>query len=772
MTGEVERLSGKLGIDTTDFKTALSAANRELRVLESGFKASAASLGDWTQSATGLESRVKSLTSQIDIQQAKVAALAEEHQRLVRENGENSRAAQDAEIKLNKETETLGKMQNELSGTEASLAEMTSGEEETGDAADEMGDQVEESGSKVETFKSILSGVGAVTKTVITGVLAVGAAAITAIASMAGLGINAATTAEQFADLSTKTGISAESLQEWNYASDILGTSLDTVTGAQARLVRSMSAAQEQSGAFNEKLAEANANDWDSLEAGDVVLGDMAAAFERLGVSVTDSNGNLRDSEAVFGDALEALGGVGNEAERDALAMQIFGKSAQELNPLIKAGKDEIAALKDEAHEMGAVMSEEDVAAAAEFKDSLDGLKLGFQGIVAQIGLAFLPGLSGVTDQAKGYLTDLVSIVQGSGGDVGKIAQGVGGLLGEIVTDLAGQAPELLNVGLGLIQSILTAITSALPTLLPAAVEILTSLINFIVQALPMLISAGVPLILTLVQAIIENLPMLIEAALQAIIALANGLTQSLPTLIPAIVQALVTIVQTLVENLPMLINAALQLILALAKGLVAAIPILYPAIPKIYTAIFNALIAALPMIGQAALQLLQTLGTGIMNALPIIGKAAGDIITALGEGIKKLIPTLGNVGKNLLDGIWIGIKNNFSNFLSNVLGIFGSVVNAIKKLLGIASPSKVFAGIGRNLVAGLSSGYADAFGGFDRQVAASVRELTLKAMVGGPSSSGTSSTQTNSYDIFGNVIIQGDTKPGSLGGELRARRF
>ncbi len=165
MAGEVERLSGKLGLDTTDFKTAIAAANRELRVLESGFKASAAALTDWTTDATGLENRVKTLTSQIDIQKTKVAALTAEHQRLVDEHGENSRAAQDAEIKLNKETETLNKMQVELEGTEEDLQAMREGTDEAGESAEEMGEQVEDGTSKVETFKGAIAGMGAVAAT-------------------------------------------------------------------------------------------------------------------------------------------------------------------------------------------------------------------------------------------------------------------------------------------------------------------------------------------------------------------------------------------------------------------------------------------------------------------------------------------------------------------------------------------------------------------------------------------------------------------------------
>src|SRR5690349_450049 len=134
-----EKVSGKVGLDPSEFKNGIAQMNRDLRVLESGFRASAASLGDWSDSATGLELRIKSLNSQMDVQQKKVAATRAEYERIKAEKGETSRAAQDLEIKLNKETETLGKMQAELNQDTEALNEMTQGEEEAGNAADEMG---------------------------------------------------------------------------------------------------------------------------------------------------------------------------------------------------------------------------------------------------------------------------------------------------------------------------------------------------------------------------------------------------------------------------------------------------------------------------------------------------------------------------------------------------------------------------------------------------------------------------------------------------------
>src|SRR5512139_94471 len=111
-------LIGKVGLDVTDFKAGIASLNREIRVIESGFRATAAGLDDWGKSATGLEARIKALNSEITIQQQKVAALEAEYKKVAAEKGENSRAAQDLQIRLNKENETLGKMTLELGKTE------------------------------------------------------------------------------------------------------------------------------------------------------------------------------------------------------------------------------------------------------------------------------------------------------------------------------------------------------------------------------------------------------------------------------------------------------------------------------------------------------------------------------------------------------------------------------------------------------------------------------------------------------------------------------
>ena len=201
-------------------------------------------------------SALRALQSRSTSSDVKVNALAEEHQRLAQENGANSRAAQDAEIKLNKETETLNKMQRELDDTqEASLQGMTEEEKNAGEAAEDLGDQVDDSGNKMERFQGVLGGIGKIVAGVVVALAALAAAAIAAAVGIGKIVFDAAEAAGELVDLSTQTGISTTRLQELKYAGDQVGTSLETITGSQAKLVRSMDTAQEQGPGLCQKIA-------------------------------------------------------------------------------------------------------------------------------------------------------------------------------------------------------------------------------------------------------------------------------------------------------------------------------------------------------------------------------------------------------------------------------------------------------------------------------------------------------------------------------------
>lgn len=701
-----DALKSKLGLDTTDFKTQLSTINREIRVVESGFRASAASLGDWANTADGLEMRIKALSTQVDLQRKKVEAVRGEYERVAAEKGKTSRAAQDLVIKLNKETETLGKMESELRQSQGALDKMG---DESSDAAvrvdklDKKQDQAAASASRMNGAMRILASGVKVGAGAIAGLAA---ATVGAVAGLAKLILSASDTAGELVDMSLQTGLGVEKLQELQYIGGQVGTDVDTIASSLAKMTRAMS--------------DVGTNK------------DVTQAFQTLGVNVRDANGELRDSEVVFGEVIDALGKIDNETERDALAMEIFGRSAMELNPLIKAGADEIARLTDEAHAMGAVMEEEDVNALESFGDTLAGLKAGLKGTLGTVAAAFLPGLEELVSGARGYMKDLAGIVTGSGGDLGKMASGLGGMLGQLITSIAGRAPEIMQAGLGLIRGLLNAILTALPALIPGVISILQALVNGLIQMAPMLLQAGLTLLITLVDGIITQLPLLLEAGLQLIITLALGIAKALPELIPAIIEIIPTIIQTLIENLPLLLDAALQIILALVQGLITAIPTLIDAVPPLITALIEAILEMLPMISAAAVELVLALIEGIGTMLPQLGRAAGDIITALATGIVSLATKLWEIGRAIVEGIWEGISNNADWLVGQIFGFFGEVIDAIKELLGIESPSKVFAGIGENMALGLGTGFSNQFRQIEREIGQSISGMMAGFSTGG----------------------------------------
>ena len=153
--------------------------------------------------------------------------------------------------------------------------------------------------------------------------------------------------ADEILTMAKTTSMATDTLQELDYMSGLVDVDVNTVAGSMKKLTKNMDSARDGSGS-------------------------AADAFKTLGVSVTDSNGELRKSEDVFFDAIEALVKIENEAERYAVSMSLFGKSATDLNPLIEAGADQLRGFADEAHEMGYVLDEESLEALGRVQDAFD----------------------------------------------------------------------------------------------------------------------------------------------------------------------------------------------------------------------------------------------------------------------------------------------------------------------------------------------------------------------------------------------------------------
>ena len=175
------------------------------------------------------------------------------------------------------------------------------------------------------------------------------------ITALGGITYSAANTADELNTLSKVTGLSTEELQRFNYASELVDVSTETLQTSLKRLVRSMQSAQGGSG-------------------------DAFDAFKELGVNITDAAGQLRSNEDVFYDVIDALGNIENVTQRDAYAMNIFGKSAQDLNPLILAGSG------DQADRMGLVFDQKTLDNLNAAKDKIDIAKQQLEGMKMIVG--------------------------------------------------------------------------------------------------------------------------------------------------------------------------------------------------------------------------------------------------------------------------------------------------------------------------------------------------------------------------------------------------
>lgn len=687
----------KIGVEgEKEFKNALRDINQSFKVLGSEMKLVESQLDKNDKSVESITARNQVLNKEIDAQKDKISTLEKALANASTSFGENDKRTQAWAIQLNNAKAELNGMEKELKQNEKSLNEVSEEFDDAEKQADEFGDEVKKAadtadnaGGRFSNRGGVLKGVGAA---LAAGVAAIGTAAFSAGKSLVNMAVDSAAYADEMITQSTVTGMSVESLQAYSYAADLVDVSLDTLTGSMAKQVKSMSSARDGSKSMQE-------------------------AYDKLGVSVANSDGTLRDSETVYWETIDALGKMQEGAERDALAMQVFGKSAQELNPLISQGSAGIAELTDEAKRMGAVLSEDTMKHLGAFDDSVQRLKQGSEAAKRVMGTVLLPQLQTLADDGVTLLGDFTKGLVDAGGDFDKISEVIGNTVGGLVNMVMENLPKLVQVGLNMVTAIGGAIVDNLPIIIDSAVQIIMTLLQALIDALPQVTEGALQLVLALVDGIIQNLPQLVEAALQMIVTLAVGIGEALPELIPAIIEAIILIVETLINNMDQILDAAFKIIEGLAQGLLNALPKLIEALSKIIESIINFITNNLPKIIEMGIKLTVQLAAGLIKAIPQLVASIPQIIAALLGGLGKAAISVTEIGTNIVKGLWEGIKAMGSWIKDKVSDFFGGIVDGVKGLLGIHSPSRVFAGIGENMGEGIGVGFEDAMNGVEKDM-------------------------------------------------------
>ena len=354
-------IGAKISIDgAKKFRDDLKNITQQGKTLSAQMNTLASSFDKADNKEELLDKATKNLSDQITNQKKVVDKLAEAVAKSAAEKGEDATET----LKLK---EQLAKAETKLNKLEGTTAESALGMKNLAGEEKNVAKESDNASGKIGAMAVALGSLAAdAIKAGIKGI-------VDGVKDIAKFFIDATKGAAEFADeiltLSTVTGISTETLQEYKYMASLLDVDLNTITGSMTKLTKSMSSAQSGSGA-------------------------AASAFEKLGVSIVDDNGSLRDANSVFDDAISALGKISNETERDATAMELFGKSAKDLNPLIEAGAERMAELGKEAQEAGYVLGDDALNAYGALDDQLQYLSVGATAAKNALGTILLPVLT------------------------------------------------------------------------------------------------------------------------------------------------------------------------------------------------------------------------------------------------------------------------------------------------------------------------------------------------------------------------------------------
>nr|DAR05304.1 MAG TPA: minor tail protein [Caudoviricetes sp.] len=525
-------------------------------------------------------------------------------------------------------------------------------------------------------------------------------------------------------------GYGAETAQQaYNAFYGILGDT-DTATEASQLLAKLADSAEDVS-------------TWTDIAAGVAGTFGDALPIEGLIESANETarvgqvTGTLADalnwasiSEDEFNAKLEACG---SESERNQLIMDTLAGTYDEAseafyrnNEALVEARNNQAQLDATLATLGQTVSNVKNQLLSEFLPAISNVATAFNDMVNgadKADTAFSKALGGLVSKAVNKLPEFL----GFGTQI----------LGAIASGLIQSAPVLVNGAIQAFQSLWTYISSNTSTFMTYGGQILSSVVSGITSALPQMATAAISLMSTFGTYLQENLPLLLQAGLEAVVSLtssiresaglivdgaiglaqslAQGLADSIPTIIENVPTIVTNIAGVINDNAPKIFAAAVNIIGTLIKGLIDAIPTLIENIPQIINAIVNTLLA-FNWVNLGG-SIIKGLGNGLKSMISFVKDIAGQIVSAIKGGISNLPQQMLTIGKNIVQGLWNGIKSMMTWITDKVSGFVGGIVSSVKGVLGIASPSKVFAGIGEYMAEGLAQGWDNEYDRIRRDI-------------------------------------------------------
>ena len=357
----------------------------------------------------------------------------------------NIQAQMDAQG-VDKQSEAYRRIQREITEAESKLKTFNTELRKIGQVnLRAMSEQFKQMGEKLTSAGNAMRGIST--------------AAAALAASIGALTVKSGKWADDINTMSKVYSIGTGELQKYAAAADLVDVEVETIAKSHVKLEKQMLSASKGTGA-------------------------SAEAFEKLGVSVTDSNGELRKGDDVWNDVIKALGSMENETERDALAMQLMGKSAAELNPLIEDGGETYKQVADtmKKYKLNFV-DQQTLDQANQFNDAIDTMKMvglvAFQQLGTQLAAYLAPMMQKLVDlvgQLAAWFSNLSPSTQAA--------------IAAIAGIVAVVAPLL--IGLGKVAFAISSIMSLMATIGPMLAGLAAGPVAIVIAAIAALIAIGV----------------------------------------------------------------------------------------------------------------------------------------------------------------------------------------------------------------------------------------------------------------------------------------
>lgn len=534
----------------------------------------------------------------------------------------------------------------------------------------------------------------------------VGAAALTAAAT--GMAALTKASIDQYAEYEQLVGgvdtlfkTASDKVQE--YAANAYKTAgmsaneyMDTVTSFSASLLQSLGGDTEKAAQKADQAITDMADNANKMGTGMEMIQNAYQGFAKQNYTMLD---NLK------------LGYGGTKEEMERLLADAEKLSGQKFD--ISSYSDIVDAIHVVQTEMG-ITGTTAKEAASTIQGSVSAAKSAWSNLITGIAAdnADLDTLIGnfvsSVETAAGNIIPRVSVMLGGISQLVTSASTT--IIPMVITTITDNLPALLQAAVALVGALGQGIIDSLPEITQAAIDILSFLANGLIENLPTLIDGIVQVTLTIVQMLTspDFLTQLIETAILLIMTLAQGLIDAIPQLIAAVPMIIGNLLAAIIVELPNIIQMGIDLLFALIDGIIKCIPELVAAVPTLIIAFVNGIVNNLDKIILAAPQIIVSLITGIIGAIPELIAAVPRVIAAIADTIRNY--DWGGIGRNIVQGLKDGIAGMWDNIKDWFNEKVNSLVGGVKRILGIHSPSKVFAGIGGFMAEGLGEGFSDEF--------------------------------------------------------------